>query len=257
MASPEFIKEDGIGILSLNSPAKRNSLTAQDMLLIRLLLEDQDHSDIVALIITGKGKVFCAGADFAEIVSITGKKSKGNKSWSNDMSDLCDTIQNFPLPTICAFNGNAYGGGVELACACDFRISKLDLEIRVPPAVLGIHYHLNGIKRFLSIFDLKTTRELLLLARKKRGEELNKIGFLDQIVKEEDNVLETAKVFAKQFFDLSPKAVSGMKMTINDIEMSSEKKSIIASRIHKCLESEDFQEGLKSIAEKRSPRFRV
>ena len=257
MASPELIKENGVGILYLNSPSKRNSLTIQDMLLIRLLLEDQDHSDIAALIITGKGKVFCAGADFAEIVSITRKNSKGNKSLSNDMSNLCDTIQNFPLPTICAFNGNAYGGGVELACACDFRISKLDLEIMVPPAKLGIHYHLNGIKRFLSIFDLQITRELLLLARKKYGEELNKMGFLDQIVEEGDNVLETAKVFAKQFFYLSPTAVSGMKMTINDIEMASQKKSVIAGRIQKCLASEDFQEGLKSIAEKRIPKFKV
>ena len=91
MASPELIKEDGVGILSLNSPSKRNSLTVQDMLLIRLLLEDQDHSDIVALIVTGKGKVFCAGADFADIVSITGKNTKENKSVSNDMSELCDT----------------------------------------------------------------------------------------------------------------------------------------------------------------------
>ena len=257
MASPELIKEDGIGVLTLNSPSKRNSLTVQDMLLIRLLLEDQDHSDIVALIVTGKGKVFCAGADFADIVSITGKPSKGNKSLSNDMSELCDTIQQFPLPTICAFNGNAYGGGVELACACDFRISKLDLEILVPPAKLGIHYHLNGIKRFLSILGLKTTRELLLLARKKCGEELNKIGFMDQLVEEGGNVLETAKFFAKQFFDLSPTAVSGMKLTINDIEMLSEKNSIIAERIQRCLESHDFQEGLKSVLEKRSPKFRT
>ncbi len=83
------------------------------------------------------------------------------------------------------------------------------------------------------------------------------MGFLDQVVEEGGNVLETAKVFAKQFFELSPTAVSGMKMTINDIEMSSEKKSVIAKRIQKCLASEDFQEGLKSIAEKRIPKFRV
>ena len=94
MASPELIKENGVGILYLNSPSKRNSLTVQDMLLIRLLLEDQDHSDIAALIITGKGNVFCAGADFAEIVSIKGKKSKGNKSWSNDYFSLTNNIPN-------------------------------------------------------------------------------------------------------------------------------------------------------------------
>lgn len=257
MTSPELIKEDGVGILSLNSPAKRNSLTAQDMLLIRLLLEDQDHSDISALIITGKGKVFCSGADFADIMKITGKNDKKNKLLSNDMSRLCDTIQSFPLPTICALNGSAYGGGVEIACACDFRISKLDVEILVPPAKLGIHYHLRGIRRFLSIFGLRVTRELLLLAKKKNGEDLNEIGFVDQVVVDGGNVLETAKAFAKKFYELSPKAVSGMKMTINDIEMSSEDKNAIAERIQICLESEDFQEGLKSVAEKRSPKFRV
>ena len=75
MASPELIKEDGIGGLTLNSPSKRNSLTVQDMLLIRLLLEDQDHSDIVALIITGKGKVFCAGADLKWMQNIAFEKN--------------------------------------------------------------------------------------------------------------------------------------------------------------------------------------
>ena len=80
---------------------------------------------------------------------------------------------------------------------------------------------------------------------------------MDQLVEEGGNVLETAKFFAKQFFDLSPTAVSGMKLTINDIEMLSEKNSIIAERIQRCLESHDFQEGLKSVLEKRSPKFRT
>jgi enoyl-CoA hydratase/carnithine racemase len=229
----------------------------QDMLLIRLLLEDQDHSDIFALIITGKGKVFCSGADFSEILSITGMTEKGNKFRSNDMSKLCDTIQNFPKPTICALNGNAYGGGVEIACACDFRISKPDLEIVLPPAKLGIHYHLNGIKRFLSVFGLKMTKEILLLSMKKSEKDLTESGFLNHVIKGKETVLDAAKAYANQFKRLSTKAVSGMKLTINDIEMSSVNKNVISERIRSSLDSSDFEEGLKAIKEKRSPKFKL
>ena len=75
------------------------------------------------------------------------------------MSKLCDAIQSFPLPTVCALNGSAYGGGVEIACACDFRIAVSNIEIMVPPAKIGIHYHPAGIKRFLNILEQVLPRD--------------------------------------------------------------------------------------------------
>ena len=117
MKSVQFIKKEHIGFLYLNSPKTKNALKKKDMGLIRDILDEEAKSDIYALIISGRGNVFCSGADFTEITSIIGKNKKDQELQSNDMSKLCDAIQNFPLPTVCALNGSAYGGGVEIACA--------------------------------------------------------------------------------------------------------------------------------------------
>ena len=166
MKSVQFIKKEHIGFLYLNSPKTKNALKSEDMGLIREILDKEAKSDIFALIISGRGNVFSSGADFTEITSIIGKNKKDQELQSNDMSKLCDAIQSFPFPTVCALNGSAYGGGVEIACACDFRIAVSNIEIMVPPAKIGIHYHPAGIKRFLNIFGASATKRLLLTATK-------------------------------------------------------------------------------------------
>ena len=100
MDSVQLIKRDGVGLLLLNSPKTKNALKSEDMLLIRNILCREAQSDIYALIISGEGNVFCSGADFSELISIIGKNRKDQELQSNDMSKLCDSIQNFPLPSI-------------------------------------------------------------------------------------------------------------------------------------------------------------
>ena len=129
MNNVKFTKNNGVGILILDSPKRKNALNSEDMLLLRDILSREAQSDIYALIISGSGDVFCSGADLSEIISIIGKNKKDQELQSNEMSKLCDAIQSFPLPTVCALNGSAYGGGVEIACACDFRIAVSNIEI--------------------------------------------------------------------------------------------------------------------------------
>ena len=252
MKSLEFTKREHIGFLFLNSPKTKNALKSEDMASIRDILDEEAKSDIYALIISGRGDVFCSGADFSEIISIIGKNKKDQELQSNDMSKLCDAIQNFPLPTVCALNGSAYGGGVEIACACDFRIAVSNIEIMVPPAKIGIHYHPAGIKRFLNIFGASATKRLLLTAKKLTEKELKNFGFFDEIINEGENVIERAQDFIKRCKALSPEAVSGMKLSINDIVMDSVNTQSLNSRIKKTLESQYLEHQLKFIKEKNS-----
>ena len=252
MKSVQLIKKEHIGFLYLNSPKNKNALKSEDMGLIRDILDKEAKSDIYALIISGRGNVFCSGADFTEITSIIGKNKKDQELQSNDMSKLCDAIQNFPLPTVCALNGSAYGGGVEIACACDFRISVSNIEIMVPPAKIGIHYHPAGIKRFLNIFGASATKRLLLTATKLSEKELKNFGFFDELINEGENVIEKAQHFVKRCKALSPEAVSGMKLSINDMVMDSINSQSLNARIKKTLESQYLERQLKSINEKNS-----
>ena len=247
MDSIKFIKRNGVGLLLLNSPKTKNALKSEDMLLIRNILRREAKSDIYALIIAGEGNVFCSGADLSELISIIGKNRKDHELQSNDMSKLCDSIQNFPLPTVCALNGSAYGGGVEIACACDFRISVPNVEVMVPPAKIGIHYHPVGIKRFLNILGTSITKRLLLTATKISATELRDVGFFDQIINDGENVIEKAHRFIEQCKDLSSEAVEGMKLSINDIVMDTIDKKTINLRIEKALKSQYLEQRLKLI----------
>ena len=247
MDSIKFIKRNGVGLLLLNSPKTKNALKSDDMLLIRNILRREAKSDIYALIIAGEGNVFCSGADFSDLISIIGKNRKDHDLQKNDMSKLCDSIQNFPLPTLCALNGSAYGGGVEIACACDFRISVPNIEVMVPPAKIGIHYHPVGIKRFLNILGTSITKRLLLTASKISATELRDVGFFDQIINDGENVVEKAHIFTEQFKELSSEAVSGMKLSINDIVMNSEDTKSLNLRIEKALKSQYLEQRLKLI----------
>ena len=252
MESVQLIKRDGVGLLLLNSPKTKNALKSEDMLLIRNILRREAQSDIYALIISGEGNVFCSGADFSELTSIIGKNGKDKELQSNDMSKLCDSIQSFPLLTVCALNGSAYGGGVEIACACDFRISVPNIEIMVPPAKIGIHYHPVGIKRFLNILGTSITKRLLLTATKIPAIELRGAGFFDEIINDGENVIGKAHRFIEQYKELSSEAVGGMKLSINDILMNTMDKKTIDLRIEKALKSQYLEHRLKLIKEKNS-----
>ena len=247
MDSVQLIKRNGVGLLLLNSPKTKNALKSEDMLLIRNILRREAKSDIYALIIAGEGNVFCSGADFSDLISIIGKNRKDDDLQKNDMSKLCDSIQNFPLPTVCALNGSAYGGGVEIACACDFRISVPNIEVMVPPAKIGIHYHPVGIKRFLNILGTSITKRLLLTATKISATELRDVGFFDQIINDGENVIEKAHSFIQQCKELSSEAVEGMKLSINDIVMDTIDKETINLRIEKALKSQYLEQRLKLI----------
>ena len=247
MDSIKFIKRNGVGLLLLNSPKTKNALKSDNMLLIRNILRREAKSDIYALIIAGEGNVFCSGADFSDLISIIGKNREDHELQKNDMSKLCDSIQNFPLPTVCALNGSAYGGGVEIACACDFRISVPNIEVMVPPAKIGIHYHPVGIKRFLNILGTSITKRLLLTATKISATELRDVGFFDQIINDGENVIEKAHRFIEQCKDLSSEAVEGMKLSINDIVMDTIDKKTINLRIEKALKSQYLEQRLKPI----------
>ena len=96
MKSVQLIKKEHIGLLYLISPKTKNALKSEDMALIRGILDKEAKSDIYALIISGKGDVFCSGADFSEITSIIGKNKKEQELQSNEMSKLCDFLIQVP-----------------------------------------------------------------------------------------------------------------------------------------------------------------
>ena len=238
--------EGHIGRITLNRPEAHNALTKAAMAEMQATLEGWADSDIRAVIITGEGRSFCAGASLDEL---------GDGDWdTNPLTPLCAAVEGFKAPVIAALNGGVYGGGVDLALACDFRIGVQGMKMFVPPAKLGIHYEAEGIARAMQRLGAQMARRVFLLAEKFEAEALLAHGFLDDLV-EPTALHERAAQMAETLQNLAPMAVQGMKQTI--LETSQNRLDIAAAkaRVRACFASSDHAEGLKAMREKRPPNF--
>lgn len=243
----EATLENGIGRITLNDPAVHNSLTRSAMDSIRDALAEWSNGDIRVLVLTGTGKSFCSGVSLGDV---------GVGDWSNNpLTSLCDAIEDFHAPTICALNGGVYGGGVELALSCDFRIGVTGMKMFVPAAKIGVHYDAAGIGRYVQKLGPQAARRVFLLAEKFEDQGLLDIGFLDYLVSIEE-LHDRTNVLAETVNNAAPLAVQGMKRTILEISRGVLDSIAAAERSTECFASDDHREGLKALSEKRSPVFK-
>lgn len=235
-----------IGRITLDRPEAHNALDQSAMRDLRRLLEDWSGRDLRALVLTGRGRSFCAGAALGDVAG---------QDWSeNPLTAACDALEAFPCPTIAALNGGVYGGGVELALACDFRIGVTGMRAFAPPARLGIHYDPAGIRRAIDRLGSQAARRIFLLAETFDAEGLKALGFLDHLTAPED-LSAKAEELAQAAAGLAPLAVRGMKRTILELSRGTLDADAARARIEACFASADHAEGLAAQKEKRTPRF--
>jgi enoyl-CoA hydratase/carnithine racemase len=236
-----------IGRITLDAPASHNALDQAAMRRLTALLDDWAARDLRAIVVTGRGRSFCAGAALGDV---------GAADWNeNPLTRLCDRLEDFPAVTVAALNGGVYGGGVELALACDFRVGVTGMRAFVPPARLGIHYEPVGIRRAIDRLGSQTTRRMFLLAETFGDAALLATGFIDHLVAPE--ALEAkAMEIAETAAALAPLAVRGMKRTIVELSRGTLDAEAARERIAACFASTDHAEGLAAQREKRPPVFR-
>lgn len=244
---------DGVSTITLNRPARHNSLEVDELRAFSAALAEAAAARPRALIITGAGeKTFCAGASLGDVGGAGGKAFDGG---ANPLTHLCDDIEMFPAPTICALNGGVYGGGVEMALACDFRVGGKRMKAFVPPARLGIHYEPAGIARAMRVVGLQAARRMFLLVETFDAETLERIGFLDRLV-EKTEIAATALAMAETIAGYAPMAVQGMCRTLDELSRDALDERAARKRIAACWGSEDLREGLAAMKEKRAPQFK-
>ncbi|MBP7240871.1 enoyl-CoA hydratase/isomerase family protein [Amaricoccus sp.] len=239
--------EGPVARMVLDRPEAHNALDQEAMRRLTALLADwSERTEIRALVLTGRGRSFCAGAALGDVAG---------QDWSeNPLTALCDALEAFPAPTIAALNGGAYGGGVEIALACDFRVGVTGMRAFAPPARLGIHYDPAGIRRAIDRLGAQTARRMFLLAETFDAEALLATGFLDWLVAPEALQAKADEVAATAS-GLAPLAVRGMKRTIVELSRGALDADAARARIRACFASADHAEGLAAQREKRVPRF--
>ena len=243
-----FSRDGHIARITLNNPTQHNALGAAEIGRFRDCLDavEADPS-LRVLLLTGNGEsTFCAGASLKQFRS-------GDMS-GELFSTLTDRLAALPIPSVCALNGNVFGGGAEIALCCDYRIGVDDLRLLVPAARIGICYPLNGLQRYVDKLGLGAAKRILVASEELAAQTLLAIGFLHRIVARGRPDAES-DAFARHLAGLAPLAVRAMKQMLGGIARGDLDSAGAARLAHQCTQSRDLQEGLAAQREKRAPRF--
>lgn len=248
-------EEANIGVITLNRPDALNSLNAEliaelDRLLDEILADDK----IRVVVITGAGRAFSVGADLREAQKLD---EAGVKNFIESGQRLFDRIENFDKPVVAALNGFTLGGGVELALACDLRIASEDARIGNPEVAVGLIPAWGGTVRLPKVVGRGKAGELILTGGQIDAKEAERIGLINKtVVADELNstVMWTAGTIATR----APVAVKHAKKILSKaMEISSEEgNKMMLEACLTCYKTEDIQEGVKAIFEKRAPQFK-
>jgi methylglutaconyl-CoA hydratase len=245
--------ENGVAILTLNRPEKRNAISFDLIDDLRRALDEVAKSDAIVLIVTGAGKAFCSGMDLDNLKSLLGRSPEQNLEDSRTMVKLFRAIYEFPKVTIAAVNGSAIAGGTGVALLCDFTLA-------VPEAKFGYtEVRIGFVPAIVSTFLLrqigeKQARGLLLTGRLFGAEEAARLGLINEIVAPE-NLMSRARGLAATLIENSPASLRATKKLLNDhargeidiqIEAAVRENAAIRG-------TADFREGISSFLEKRKP----
>jgi enoyl-CoA hydratase/carnithine racemase len=246
---------DGVATITLNRPAAANALSCELVgALGHAFSRVRGDESVRAVILTGAGaKAFCAGADLKERRAMTLEETR---SFLRSLNGVVDAVAAFPRPVIAAVNGAAFGGGLELALACDFRLAAAGVELGLVETRLGIIPGAGGTQRLARLAGLAIAKELILTGRRIGVARALELGIVSGVHAAGD-LLEAARALAAELAGAGPLAVTQAKKAIDggfDLPMA---EALAHERdcYEIVLESEDRNEGLASFAEKRPPKF--
>lgn len=245
--------QSGIGILRIDREEKRNALNAEMVdELGDLCRQIERRDDIVVLILTGKGRSFCAGGDIAAWSEES--STDFGRHWVRDGHEAFDRLARMRQPVIAVLNGHALGGGLELAACADYRIAEADIKIGQPEAGLGIIAGWSGTQRAVRRFGTQVVRRMALFGAIFTAEEAKAEGIVDEVA-ETGTGLAQAKTLAETLLRRGPQATELTKMLINAAEGEERERVLesMAGRI--AAASDELREGVSAFFDKRCPDF--
>ncbi len=247
---------DGIAIVTLNRPEAANALSKQMLSDFREVLDSlKNDMQIRVVLLTGAGeKAFCAGADLKERRGMTDSESKQTVRL---IGSTINEVEALPQPVIAVLNGVAFGGGLELALACDLRVGALEAKVGLTETSLAIIPGAGGTQRLPRLIGPGKAKELIFTAQRLKAEEAAEIGILEYAVPRTE-LLEKALELAKAMAKNGPIALIQAKKAVNkgiEVDLATGLK-IEELAYDALIPTEDRIEGLKAFTEKRPPEYK-
>lgn len=249
-----YEKTEQIGVVTINRPEALNALNSVVISeLEQLISEVEQDKEIMALIVTGEGRSFVAGADIGEQYPMD---LAAGRRWGQRGSALLRRIEKLEIPTVAAVNGFALGGGCELAMACDIILASEKAKFGQPEVGLGITPGFSGTQRLPRRVGTAMAKELIFTGRKISAAQAKEIGLVNAVYAPEE-LLPAAMDLCREICRNAPIAVRyakacidrGMQMDIDDgIALENELFAM-------CYATEDQKEGMGAFLEKRPAVF--
>ena len=249
-----YEKKDNIALVTIDRPEALNALNSTVIAeLEQVVTELENDGTIRAMILTGEGRSFVAGADIGEQYPLD---LDGGRRWGQRGSALFRRMERLEFPTIAAVNGFALGGGCELAMSCDIILASEKAKFGQPEVGLGITPGFSGTQRLPRRVGVAKAKELIFSGRMVKADEAERIGLVNAVYAPEallDGAMEMARSFAKN----APIAVKYAKACI-DRGMQTDIDSGIACEnelFAMCFATADQKEGMSAFLEKRTAEF--
>ncbi|TDL50226.1 enoyl-CoA hydratase [Paenibacillus dendritiformis] len=246
-----------VAIITLNRPGELNAFNYEALVRLGGIVEEirQDRQRIRAVIVTGTGRAFSAGADLKERRTLNEQQVRRNV---RAIRDVFTAVEELPQPTIAAVNGYAFGGGFELTLACDFRFAVRDARMGLTEVSLGIIPGAGGTQRLPRLIGPARAKELILTARKITAEEALQYGLLSGMADDAEQLRRMALELANEIAANAPLAVYQAKYAMNrggSVDLHSGLE-VEAQAYEMIIPTKDRAEALAAFADKRKPVFR-
>ena len=252
MSAVHLIRHGALAELCLDNPARMNAFDVDMLgqLAAHLAAIDRDAT-ITAVMLTATGdRAFCTGAD----INAWGDLSPADfaRHWVRDGHRIFDRLARLSKPTIAVLNGHAFGGGLELAAACDLRVMAVGACLALPEAGVGIVPGWSGTQRLLRLLSEPMVKEMALFGQRITAARALACGFVAAVG---DDPRALALTMLDRAAGLSPRAVEICKSMIHAAQGEDRGAMVEALGSAAIAASSDRAEGVAAFREKRKPDF--
>jgi enoyl-CoA hydratase len=247
---------DRVAVLTLNRPRALNALGSATVAELRAALAALREDDRVrALVVAGAGRAFSAGADLAEIEAFTTPHQF--RAFVGRLTTAFAELQDLPMPSVAALHGFAFGGGLELALACDLRVAERGTRLGVPEMQLGVLPGAGGTQRLPRLVPPAVAKQMILTGEPVDAERAHAVGLVNELA-EPGGALAAAEALAARLAAGAPLALAAGKRLIDQGQGMDLDAAIAYERetVSVLFCTEDRVEGLKAFRERRPGEFR-
>jgi enoyl-CoA hydratase/carnithine racemase len=247
--------KNGVLYLTLNREKKYNAIDSSVITGVREAVAKANASnDVGAIVITGNGKAFCAGADISQYHEADPDLLK---EFTASANELCRDIEQSRIPVIGAVNGVALGGGFEIALSCDILLSSTAASFGLPEISLGLIPGWGGTQRITRLLGRHRASEMIMLASRLSAEEARSLGIISS-THEPDELLDAAQNLGERLASGPREASAAAKQAIAEVaRLPRSGFETEQELLDSLFRTADGIEGVRAFVDKRNPEFGI